>query len=166
MRDEPFVYLPLTFLGYTMNRTQPRHNGFALIELVVVALVAVLAAALFWMQRGQLQKAHLQEASVNVSAALNRGRSLSHLSSTSRPVSWTAVSVTVDGVVTPLPYGVTITTPPAAGVAFRAPYGELVLPAELEENGLALESLAPGGQRQAVALVGVLGQVVRGPVTP
>jgi hypothetical protein len=67
--------------------------------------------------------------------------------------------VILDGVVTPLPYGVTITTPPAAGIAFRAPYGELVLPAELEENGLAL--LAPGGQRHAVALVGVLGVVVR-----
>jgi hypothetical protein len=74
--------------------------------------------------------------------------------------------VILDGVVTPLPYGVTITTPPATGVTFRAPYGELTLPAELEEDGLELELLAPGGQRHAVALVGVLGVVVRRGVQP
>jgi hypothetical protein len=71
--------------------------------------------------------------------------------------------VTVGGVITLLPSGVTITSPPAAGVLYWAPHNGLLLPTALQDDGLAL--LALGGQRPAVVLVGVRSQVVQRPVT-
>jgi hypothetical protein len=59
--------------------------------------------------------------------------------------------VTVGGVITLLPSGVTITSPAAAGVVVRATHSELLLPTALQDDG--------------VVLVGVRSQVVQRPVT-
>ena len=142
-----------------------RGAGFTLLEvLVVLAILALLAGLLGVNLMQSIRRANLNEAAAVVYAELYRARSLAQRSSTDQAVSWTATSLSAGaGRSVDLPNGARITTPPATGYTYTAPYGEFTDPSSSTgAGGLRLELVDASGQyHTAVDAVGVTGKVIR-----
>jgi prepilin-type N-terminal cleavage/methylation domain-containing protein len=144
-----------------MNRTT---HGFTLIELlVVIAIVGILAAAIGVPSLRSYRAQQLGDAVTVVMGELTRARSASQRGSKSQTITWASASLTTTpsggtARTVPLPNGVTIATPPAAGMIYLAPYGELVA---LGASGWRLELVSPAGLHTAVDLVGLMGKPTR-----
>lgn len=147
-----------------------KRAGFTLLELLVVLAILALLAGLLGVNLVQsIRRANLNEAAVTVYAELYRARSLAQRRSLDQPVTWTATSLSAGaGRSVDLPNGARITTPPATGYAYTAPYGEFTDPtSSTGSGGLVLELVdASGRWRSSVAAVGVTGKVMRRAVSP